>query len=72
MENHLGELWSLFYFLMPGFLYPQEEFNKKYRYPVEKHGDQQLRQKLVSRIGPFVLRRLKTEVAKEPPEKNRH
>ena len=69
MENHLGELWSLFYFLMPGFLYSQEIFNKKYRYPIEKRGDQELRQKLVSRIKPFILRRLKTEVAKELPEK---
>lgn len=69
MENHLGELWALFYFLMPGFLYSQEIFNKKYRHAIEKRGDQQLRQKLVSRIKPFILRRLKTEVAKELPEK---
>ncbi|MFM6906715.1 MAG: SNF2-related protein [Acinetobacter tjernbergiae] len=69
MENHLGELWSLFYFLMPGFLYQQDVFNKKYRHPIEKHGDQQLRQKLVNRIKPFMLRRLKTEVAKELPAK---
>ena len=69
MENHLGELWALFYFLMPGFLYSQEIFNKKYRYPIEKRGDQELRQKLVSRIKPFILRRLKTDVAKELPEK---
>lgn len=69
MENHLGELWALFYFLMPGFLYSQEIFNKKYRHPIEKRGDQQLRQKLVNRIKPFILRRLKTDVAKELPEK---
>lgn len=69
MENHLGELWSLFYFLMPGFLYSQEIFNKKYRHPIEKRGDQQLRQQLVNRIKPFILRRLKTDVAKELPEK---
>ena len=69
IENHLGELWSLFYFLMPGFLYPQDIFNKKYRNPIEKHGDHQLRQRLVSRIQPFMLRRLKTDVAKELPEK---
>jgi SNF2 family DNA or RNA helicase len=69
MENHLGELWSLFYFLMPGFLYQQDVFNKKYRHPIEKHGNQQLRQKLVNRIKPFMLRRLKTEVAKELPAK---
>ncbi|MEB3768234.1 DEAD/DEAH box helicase [Acinetobacter sp. MD2] len=69
MENHLGELWSLFYFLMPGFLSTQEKFNKNYRHPIEKHGDQPAREKLVGRIKPFILRRLKTEVAKELPAK---
>ncbi|WP_151751803.1 DEAD/DEAH box helicase [Acinetobacter bereziniae] len=69
MENHLGELWSLFHFLMPGFLYSQELFNKKYRNPIEKHADIPTKVKLVSRIKPFMLRRLKTEVAKELPEK---
>lgn len=69
MENHLGELWSLFYFLMPGFLASQEVFNKKYRHPIEKQGDNQLRQKLVNRIKPFMLRRLKVDVAKELPAK---
>lgn len=69
MENHLGELWSLFYFLMPGFLANQELFNKNYRHPIEKQGDNQKRQKLVNRIKPFMLRRLKTDVAKELPAK---
>jgi SNF2 family DNA or RNA helicase len=44
-------------------------FNKKYRHPIEKQGDNQLRQKLVNRIKPFMLRRLKVDVAKEPPQK---
>ena len=69
MENHLGELWSLFYFLMPGFLASQDVFNKKYRHPIEKQGDNQLREKLVNRIKPFMLRRLKVDVAKELPAK---
>ncbi|MEB3754565.1 DEAD/DEAH box helicase [Acinetobacter sp. MD2(2019)] len=69
MENHLGELWSLFYFLMPGFLSTQQLFNKNYRHPIEKHGDQHAREKLINRIKPFILRRLKTEVAKELPAK---
>lgn len=69
MENHLGELWSLFYFLMPGFLYSQEVFNKMYRHPIEKHGDQHKKNKLVARIQPFLMRRLKTDVAKELPAK---
>jgi len=54
---------------MPGFLYSQELFNKKYRTPIEKHADINQKNKLVSRIKPFMLRRLKTEVAKELPEK---
>ena len=69
MENHLGELWSLFYFLMPGFLGSQDVFNKHYRHPIEKKADQHKRQKLVNRIKPFMLRRLKTDVAKELPPK---
>ncbi len=69
MENHLGELWSLFHFLMPGFLYSQDVFNKKYRNPIEKNADIHIKSKLISRIKPFMLRRLKTEVAKELPEK---
>ena len=69
MENHLGELWSLFHFLMPGFLYSQDVFNKSYRKPIEKNADLSIKNKLISRIKPFMLRRLKTEVAKELPEK---
>lgn len=69
MENHLGELWSLFYFLMPGFLGSQDVFNKHYRYPIEKKGDNRKRERLVNRIKPFMLRRLKTDVAKELPPK---
>lgn len=69
MENHLGELWSLFYFLMPGFLGSQEVFNKHYRHPIEKKGDNRKRERLVNRIKPFMLRRLKTDVAKELPPK---
>ncbi len=69
MENHLGELWSLFYFLMPGFLGSQDVFNKNYRHPIEKKGDNTQRQRLINRIKPFILRRLKTDVATELPPK---
>lgn len=69
MENHLGELWSLFYFLMPGFLGSQKTFNQNYRHPIEKKNNKQARHKLLNRIKPFILRRLKTEVAKELPDK---
>jgi SNF2 family DNA or RNA helicase len=39
MENNLGELWSLFHFLMPGFLGSQKRFNELFRKPIEKQGD---------------------------------
>jgi len=69
MENHLGELWALFDFAMPGFLGPKEYFNKSFRQPIEKHGDQTVAQRLSQRIAPFMLRRTKQGVAQELPEK---
>jgi len=69
MENHLGELWALFDFLMPGFLGNAKQFNSLFRKPIENHGDGELQQRLVSRIKPFMLRRGKSEVASELPEK---
>ncbi len=69
MENHLGELWALFDFLMPGCLGAQKSFNQHYRHPIEKQGNDEQRQRLVSRIAPFMLRRSKSEVVKELPEK---
>ncbi len=69
MENHLGELWSLFDFLMPGFLGDTRQFNALFRTPIEKHGDSERRLRLVDRISPFMLRRTKSEVVKELPEK---
>jgi len=69
MENHLGELWALFDFLMPGFLGSAKQFNSLFRKPIETHGNGELQQRLVSRIKPFMLRRGKSEVASELPEK---
>ena len=69
MENHLGELWSQFDFLMPGFLGNQQQFKKIYRTPIEKHADMQQRERLARRIAPFMLRRTKQEVEKELPPK---
>ena len=69
LENHLGELWSMFHFLMPGFLGPLERFNRIYRNPIEKAGDGIRREQLRKRIAPFMLRRTKTDVATELPEK---
>ncbi|MEO7208180.1 MAG: DEAD/DEAH box helicase [Steroidobacteraceae bacterium] len=69
LENHLGELWSQFDFLLPGFLGTQKDFTKRFRTPIEKGGDTVRRDLLARRIRPFMLRRTKNEVAKELPPK---
>jgi len=69
VENNLGELWSLFDFLMPGFLGSQEQFRQRFRAPIEEHGDEEQLVVLKERVAPFVLRRLKESVAAELPPK---
>ncbi len=69
LENHLGELWSLFHFLMPGFLGNDTQFKKNYRFPIEKEQNAFKRQLLLKKIKPFVLRRTKQEVVKDLPPK---
>ena len=69
IENHLGELWSLFHFLMPGFLGSQTRFTQRFRTPIEKRGDSQRMTALRARVTPFILRRHKQDVATELPPK---
>jgi superfamily II DNA or RNA helicase len=69
LENHLGELWSLFHFLSPGFLGERATFQRDYRTPIEKGGDELKRARLVRRVQPFLLRRTKQEVASDLPPK---
>jgi SNF2 family DNA or RNA helicase len=69
LENHLGELWSLFHFLMPGWLGDSKQFNSNYRSPIEKLGNEERLQHLNARIKPFLLRRTKEQVATELPPK---
>ena len=69
MENHLGEIWSLFHFLMPGFLGSQTRFKELFRTPIEKQGDPDRLTQLRARITPFMLRRTKALVASELPPK---
>jgi SNF2 family DNA or RNA helicase len=71
VENHLGEAWSLFTFLMPGLLGDHRHFSKHYRTPIEKTGDNDRKELLAKRLRPFVLRRLKNEVARELPPKQK-
>jgi superfamily II DNA or RNA helicase len=69
MENHLGELWSLFHFLMPGFLGDYKKFTQTFRKPIEKRQDQDRQLALTRRVRPFMLRRTKEEVVSELPAK---
>ncbi|MEW5740974.1 MAG: SNF2-related protein [Myxococcota bacterium] len=69
LENRLSELWSLFDFLMPGFLGSAESFGDRFEHPISVQGDTGVRDRLKKRIHPFILRRLKTEVAKDLPPK---
>jgi superfamily II DNA or RNA helicase len=69
LENHLGELWAQFDFLLPGFLGDARQFTNTWRTPIEKHGNALRRELLARRIKPFILRRRKDDVAKELPPK---
>ena len=69
VENQLGELWSLFDFLMPGFLGDRETFKRQFRQPIEQEGSTAMRDILTNRVRPFLLRRKKSEVARELPAK---
>ncbi|MFG6455568.1 DEAD/DEAH box helicase [Roseateles sp. BYS96W] len=67
LENHLGELWALFDLLMPGFLGDSRTFARHWRKPIEVNRDGARARLLAARVRPFILRRLKTEVATELP-----
>ncbi len=68
IENNLFELWSLFEFLMPGFLGSQHSFQRGIVKPI-KDGDEETLEYLKTRVKPFILRRTKAEVAKDLPPK---
>lgn len=67
VENHLGELWSLFRSISPGVFGGWEQFRKRFAAPIEKDNDEDRRMALRERIQPFVLRRTKQEVLKDLP-----
>ena len=69
MENHLGELWSLFDFVQPGLLGERQQFQRYYRTPIENGGDTKRAAALSRRIQPFLLRRTKDAVARDLPPK---
>ncbi len=67
LENHLGELWAQFHFLLPGYLGDQRSFQRDWRTPIEKNGETQRARLLAARVQPFILRRHKATVATELP-----
>ena len=69
LENHLGELWSQFNFLLPGLLGERRQFYHHFRMPIEKGNDGVQQKLLASLVKPFILRRTKKEVVPELPQK---
>lgn len=69
LENNISEIWSIFNFLMPGFLGSYNAFSKKFIKPIMKDGDQEVLKNLREKISCFMLRRTKNEVLKELPPK---
>ena len=69
IENSLAELWSIFDFIMPGYLFQYKKFKTLYEGPIVKDDDKEAMAKLKMLIEPFVLRRTKKEVLTELPEK---
>ncbi|RHP44725.1 ATP-dependent helicase [Clostridium sp. AF32-12BH] len=69
IENRLSELWSIFDYLMPGFLFTYSRFRKQFETPIAKDGNLYVLENLRRLSGPFVLRRLKKDVLKDLPDK---
>lgn len=69
IENGLTELWSIFDFVMPGYLLTHQKFVKRYERPIIKNQDEGALKELQKQIAPFILRRMKTEVLQELPPK---
>jgi len=70
LENHLGELWSLMDFVLPGLLGGQKQFQQRWRKPIEQEGETERQQALGQLVAPFMLRRTKAEVVAELPPKS--
>ena len=69
VENRLGELWSIFDFLMPGFLFSYGKFKELFENPLTKEESKEALSRLLALTRPFILRRLKQDVLTELPEK---
>jgi SNF2 family DNA or RNA helicase len=69
IENSLTELWSIFDYIMPGYLLSQRMFSKRFETPIIKNKDTKVLKELGRHINPFLLRRMKRDVLLELPEK---
>ncbi len=69
IENRLSELWSIFDFLMPGFLYGYDVFRREFEIPIIKNKEEGAMKRLQKMAGPFILRRMKEAVLNDLPEK---
>lgn len=69
IENRLSELWSIFDYLMPGFLYTYQKFREEIEIPIAMNQDENKMERLQKMIRPFILRRLKGDVLTDLPEK---
>lgn len=69
IENRLSELWSIFDYLMPGYLYGYETFRSDFETPIVKYAEQEPLERLKKLTSPFILRRLKEQVLKDLPDK---
>jgi len=69
MENSVLDLWSIFDFLMPGYLGGAQDFRERYEQPIVRDKNSAVQARLARRMRPFMLRRLKRDVAADLPEK---
>ena len=69
MENSVRDLWSLMNFVLPGYLGSRADFRERYEQPLARGAAPEIQSRLARRMRPFLLRRKKTDVAKELPEK---
>ena len=69
LENSVLDLWSIFDFLMPGYLGTSTDFKERYELPIAREKSAEAQARLARRVRPFLLRRLKSEVAKDLPPK---
>ncbi len=69
IENNLSELWSIFDFLMPGFLFAYQTFRNRFEVRIARDGDEKASRQLKQMIAPFILRRRKLDVLTDLPEK---